>query len=139
MCWFDALESCRSSFVHLFPGTARSAWGTTGSKYSSSDTEEELCASDFSSFALTTLAVGSLTLSGEEGSVKSKSEGRQPTSSLIFPGQFLNIESVATVTDHARMPFVIISPCVILCKSEKSSAVKCSQVNAQKWDFSQVS
>ena len=27
----------------------------------------------------------------------------------------------------------------MLCKSEKSSAVKCSQVNAQKWDFSQVS
>jgi hypothetical protein len=35
-----------------------------------------------------------ITLSGEEGSVKSKSEGRQPTSSPIFPGLFLNIGSV---------------------------------------------
>jgi len=34
------------------------------------------------------------TLSGEEGSVKSKSEGRQPTLSPIFPGLFLNIGSV---------------------------------------------
>ena len=28
---------------------------------------------------------------------------------------------------------------VTLSKSGKSSAVKCSQVNAEKWDFSQVS
>jgi hypothetical protein len=28
---------------------------------------------------------------------------------------------------------------VTLCKSGKSSAVKCSQLNAQKWEFSQVS
>ena len=30
-------------------------------------------------------------------------------------------------------------PDVLLSKSGKSSAVKCSQVNAEKWDFSQVS
>jgi hypothetical protein len=44
----------------------------------------------------------SLTLSGEEGSIKLKSEGRQPTSSLIFPGRFQNIGFIATVTNCAH-------------------------------------
>ena len=74
-------------------------------------------------FVTTWQALWSPTLSREEGSVKLKSEGCQPTSSPIFPSQFLNIGSVATVTNRAHMPFTIISPCVIVVTPSETATL----------------
>jgi hypothetical protein len=64
---------------------------------------------------------------------------KPPVQDLDIP--FENgITLATTINPLTRRHSIQCDLCVVtLCKSGKSSAVKCNQLNAEKWEFSQVS